>query len=218
MAVKPVDKATMPDPALATPVPILFLDIESTSLRVPWRSAPRVPWEIGAVRRETNGSEQEWTMFVRDVDLDEADPLSLTFGRFYDRHPQYAGGVTLSVEVQGRQHLYDEHEVAKHVEWLARGAHIVGAVPDFDVSTCDAMLARWGLAWPAHYHLVCAEVYAAGAVGWVPPYDSKMLSAALGVDPREFAAHEALEDARWARALYDAARTWTGGKIEQPRL
>jgi hypothetical protein len=214
-------KATYPDESKATPVPILFLDTETTSLRPPWRSAPRRPWEIGAIRRETNGSEQEWQCFVEDVDLTDADPMSLSFGRFYDRHPQYAGHIVHDPDARVRRdgagwRMDSEAEVALLVEWLARGAHIVGTVPDFDVTTGDQMLERWGLAWPAHYHLICAEVYAAGAIGWVPPYDSKELSLALGVDPSAYTAHEALEDARWARDLFDATRTHTGTRVAQP--
>jgi len=34
------------------------------------------------------------------------------------------------------------------------------------------------------------------------PWSSKALSLAVGVDIEAFTAHEALEDARWARALY----------------
>lgn len=208
---------TEPDPAKATPVPLLFLDTEATSLRVPWRPAPRQAWEIGAILRRPNGSEQEWQTFVRDVDLTDADPISLSIGRFYDRHPQYEGGVRLTTPVDGREHLYDEESVACLVEYLTRGATIVGAVPDFDTSTLDALLARYGLAWGAHYHLVCAEVYAAGAIGWEPPYDSKELSLAIGVDPANYPQHEALGDARWARDLYDIARKWNGEHLVQPR-
>lgn len=212
----PVGKATMPDESKATPVPILFLDSETTSLRVPWRKAPRTVWEFGAVLRAENGTEQDYAGFVADPDLTNADPISLSIGGFYERHPQYKGHVYVPYgAAQDRSDLYTEAEVAHLIEWLARGAHIVGAVPDFDTSTFDAMLANHGLAWPGHYHVVCAEVYAAGAIGWVPPYDSKALSLAIGVDPGKYAQHEALADAQWARDLFDAARTWTGGRVQQ---
>jgi hypothetical protein len=227
LAIRALDRATYPDPDKATPVPILFLDSETTSLRVPWRSAPRRPWEIGAIRRETDGAEHAYQCFVEDVDLTDADPLSLSFGHFYDRHPQYAGGVVLGTHGMRREggdirdgdawRMADERDVAYLIAWLARGAHIVGAVPDFDTSTLDQTLERWGLAWPGHYHLICAEVYAAGAIGWTPPYDSKELSLAIGVDPANYPPHRAFHDARWARDLYDAARTWSGERVPQPR-
>lgn len=216
MQIPPIDRTSYPNPEKATPVPLLFLDTETTSLRVPWRRAPRRVWEVGAIRREPDGSETPYQCFVEDVNLTDADPLSLSFGKFYDRHPQHAGGVVLGQPVNRRgsidgspYRLAPEEDVANLVAWLARGAHIIGAVPDFDVSTLDQMLERHRLAWPAHYHLICAEVYAAGAIGWVPPYDSKELSRALAVDPSHYAAHEALADAMWARDLFDAARTST---------
>lgn len=217
--VGPLDRATMPDPMKSTPVPLLFLDTETTSLRVPWRAAPRQVWEVGAIRRWPDGTEQEWRAYVRDPDLTDADPISLSIGGFYDRHPQYLRQRWASAAISGGNYLHSEAEVAYLIEWLARGATIIGAVPDFDASTLDALLARHGLAWGGHYHLICAEVYAAGAIGWEPPYDSKALSLALGVDPAAYPQHEALADARWARDLYDAARAWprTAETTQPPR-
>jgi hypothetical protein len=43
-----------------------------------------------------------------------------------------------------------------------------------------------------------------------PPWDSEVLSRAVGVDPNAYERHTALGDARWARDIYDAV---TGGAV-----
>jgi len=69
---------------------------------------------------------------------------------------------------------------------------------------------RYHLSWPAHYHQICVENIAVGALaarGHVirPPYKSKDLSGLLGLDPDGYWQHTALGDAYWARDMYDAA-------------
>lgn len=216
---------------------IVFLDTETTSLR-PDRRA----WEIGLIERrevtvkhpdgpdtqETEDVEHRWFIQSADLDLGNADLMSLNIGRFYERHPNNtpvpkAGvpGAWVSAKPEG--------EVLHEVEKLTRGAHLVGAVPNFDADVLGARMRANGICPSWHYHLCCAENLAAGwlaayaaylerdgslaegAAGRAaalraiatPPWNSEELSRAVGVDPEEFARHEALGDAQWARAIYD---------------
>ena len=99
--------------------------------------------------------------------------------------------------------------------WLD-GAHIVGAVPDFDTRHLTSLYRRFKYEPPRwHYHLIDVE---AMAVGWLHgqfsdpnitlPWRSDDLSRACGVEPpSEDERHTALGDARWAARWY---RTLTG--------
>jgi hypothetical protein len=190
--------------------PLCFLDTETTGVH-----PDRQVWEFAAIRREPNGNTDTWTFMISDVDLSNADPFGLKVGRFYERHPDYAD-----------QHapLKTMAEAARIVEEVTRGAHLVGAVPNFDAEVLDRLLRSYGLMPAWHYHLLDVEAL---AVGWLharagngsydantagriratatPPYDSEMLSRACGVEPPgEGLRHTAYGDADWARRLYDA--------------
>ncbi|MBO2461607.1 hypothetical protein [Actinomadura violacea] len=135
---------------------------------------------------------------------------SLDIGGFHQRHPQRnpAVGPTAPVctDMSAAQTLMDG-------PWLRGNPTLVGAVPGFDESTLRDLLIRTRLidydSTPWHYHLMDAETYAAGALGWVPPYSSDALTAALGLDPTGYARHHAYDDAVWAYDLLMAARRYT---------
>lgn len=196
---------------------ICFIDTETTSLR-PDRRA----WEIGLIAREPGHTDVEhwWFIDERDLDLGNADPASLRIGRFYERHPHYR----LDRESTGTD-TESEYDALRLVEAITRGAHLVGAVPNFDADVLGARMRAAGICPSWHYHLVDVEALAAGylahlsrtlrvKVGDVeitgrPPWKSDDLSAALGlIKVSEEDRHTALGDARWARAIYDAV---TGG-------
>jgi DNA polymerase III epsilon subunit-like protein len=181
--------------------PICFIDTETTGVH-PGRRA----WEIAIIRREPDGTETEWLGQVSDVDLSEADPFGLKIGRFYDRHPAYDGthpdGVVYATE----------ESIAPVVERFTRGAHLVGAVPNFDAEVFADMLRRHRLTPAWHYHLIDVEALAVGYLhgketlgGPGPlPWKSDTLSRAIGVEPAsDDERHTALGDARWARRIYD---------------
>ena len=115
--------------------------------------------------------------------------------------------------------------------WLD-GAHIVGAVPDFDARHLASLFRRFGMEPPRwHYHLIDVEAMAVGwlhgcaagisresgdeVVGVAPsvvddlPWRSDDLSRWCGVEPpSDDERHTALGDARWVARLY---RHLTGG-------
>jgi hypothetical protein len=196
---------------------IVFCDTETTSLRHDRRA-----WEVGLIVREPGRPDAEYQWFVRagDLDLGNADLNSLHIGRFYQRHPQMRNPAGVAGLVPS------EAEVLAVVEELTRGAHIVGAVPNFDTEVLGARMRANGICSSWHYHLTCAEVLAAGwlnrhaavlenreaTIGEAarlreiarPPWKSDDLSAALGITVSDEDRHTALGDARWAMRIYDA--------------
>lgn len=205
---------------------ICFLDCETTSLR-PDRRA----WEVGLIVRrdvivkhpdgpDTDGTEDvehRWLIAADDLDLGNADPMALKIGRFYERHPDFTpirkAGVSGAWEA-----VYPEPYVLREVEKLTRGAHIVGAVPNFDTEVLAARMREHGICPSWHYHLVDIEALAVGYLSGLRsdeppgmndyplslPWKSDDLSAALGIQVSEDDRHTALGDARWAMAIYDA--------------
>jgi len=197
---------------------ICFIDTETTSLRHDRRA-----WEIGIIARASDGSETEhhWFIDINDLDLGNADVMSLKIGRFYDRHPQ----ARLDKDFAGPE-VDDELDVLYEVETVTRGAHLVGAVVSFDADVLSQRMRANGICPSWHYHVVDVEALAAG---WLhrhaavlenreatieeatalrrlasPPWKSDDLSAALGITVSEEDRHTALGDAKFARAIYDA--------------
>lgn len=241
------------DPVPRAGVPLAFTDCETTELDPHKRRA----WEVAVVRREPDGTTRAVHLMITDVDLTGAAAQALEVGRFGQRHPRgrelmEAAGFDVGhldpaarPDVGGATEV-TELEAAVIIAAMTRGAHIVGAVPDFDVRTYRDMIdrhaaqaAHWAqalaenwavdtsslgvelvdryaelgrapetLRWGGHYHLVDVENLAAGALAWPPPYDSDVLSRAVGVAPMDNdVRHTALGDTLWAMHIYDAAMT-----------
>ncbi len=148
--------------------------------------------------------EQSWFVHLEDLDLGNADPASLKFGRFHDRHPQ--------ADSRSDPRVHREADVLAEVERLTRGAVLHGSNPSFDMETLGARMRAAGICPSWHYH---PEDVATLAHGWllgagkpVPrrpdgTVKSDDISRACGVDPDLFDRHTALGDCRWMRALYD---------------
>jgi DNA polymerase III epsilon subunit-like protein len=180
-----------------TDQPICFIDTETTSLRHDRRA-----WEIAVILRRPGKPDHEaaWLIDYADLDLGNADPSSLKFGRFYDRHP--GPGTT----------LFEESEVLQRVEQLTRGAILMGSNPGFDVEVLGARMRAHGICPSWHYHL---EDVPTLALGWlygagrdIPEVrKSDQISLACGVDPADYDRHSALGDCRWIRDLFDAVTT-----------
>lgn len=195
---------------------IVFVDTETTSLR-PDRRA----WDVALIVREPGSDDREFQWFIeaQDLDLGNADPFSLRIGHYYDRHP---AGASPDLFVP---HVQPEAFVMRQVEYWTRGAHLVGAVPNFDADVLGTRMRANGILPSWHYHLIDVEAL---TVGWIngcgaraadealmrdedpqlidrgrcaPPWDSAALSEAIGVKRED--GHTAIGDARWARDIYD---------------
>lgn len=191
--------------------PLCFLDTETTGVH-PGRKV----WEVAMIRRE-EGRPDRATQFFVDVDLAEADPFGLKVGRFYDRHPvgrwiAGLGGPIASPTGSDKGGHLDKYTAALTVAKYTHGAHLVGAVPNFDAEVLAELLRDEQLTPSWHYHLIDVEAlavgYLAGTYRRAPasplPWSSEDLSEACGVEvPSEDDRHTALGDARWAQRLYD---------------
>jgi hypothetical protein len=191
---------------------IVFIDTETTGVH-----RERLPWEIAMVCREPNGDETTNLLQISPINLSKADPFGLKIGKFYERHCDYGSPVDAKTEI------VSEFRAAHLVEKITRGAHIIGAVPNFDTETLDPMLRRHGLIPAWHYHIIDVETLAIGylkgisadgsaaSVAWGNgeykfnlPWKSDELSRAIGVEPpSDKERHTALGDVYWAMRTYD---------------
>lgn len=148
--------------------PIVAVDTETTA-----RHHKRQVWEIGMVRRSVSG-EKALSLFVADVNLEDAEPEALDIGGYWKRHPQgrfhtgigiiapnpvdtWKSDLERPVDIAHRDAPLVTADVAALIvsRWT-HGAHIVGGVPAFDMEPLAAMMRD---AFPAiqhkwHYHLV----------------------------------------------------------------
>lgn len=173
---------------------LCFIDTETTGLDPDRHDI----WEVGAIIREPNGDESAHHWFL-NVDLGTADPFALKVGGYHDRHPGAGPEWRASPKL-----ISGPYQFAAEFAWLTRGAHLVGNVVSFDEERLRRLLQRSGACPEWHYHLIDVESMIAGKLGIVPPWSSKDLSVAIGVDPLAYEQHTALGDARWARDEYDA--------------
>lgn len=186
---------------------LVFIDTETTSLR-PDRRA----WDVGLIVRRPGyrDSERYWLVDYGDLDLGNADLMSLKIGRFYERHPAARPDREMSFT-----DTVDEADMLGEVEAITRGAILVGAVPNFDAEVLGTRMRAHGILPSWHYHLVDVETLAAGALKLSPPWDFDFMLSAFGLEYAEADRHTALGDARMARDLYDAVLA--AGSQETPQ-
>lgn len=194
-------------------VPLCFIDTETDGVH-PGRKV----WEVAAVRREADGTENEIAFFV-DIDLETSDPFGLQVGRFYQRHPwgRYLSGELpdFSFALVDDDTMLRQRDAAETVARFTHGAHLVGAVPNFDAEVLARLLRDNTLTPAWHHHLIDVE---AMAVGWL-----NGLAAARVLDtpiPRDRPAHESageyLRDKSW-RAVATANTTppWKSDELSR---
>jgi DNA polymerase III epsilon subunit-like protein len=180
----------------------LFVDCETTGLD-PDRNEV---WEVAAIVRDTetgtklnNGKityddiEHHWFLYVN---LEKADLIALNIGRYFERHPTM-------LDRSKPDDVTNDTSFAREFFRLSIGAHIIGSVPDFDTRFLSKILRRNNLIPAWHYHLVCAENLAAGALQMEPPWKSDDLAEQLGYKRNKEDRHTALGDAREVRDWYD---------------
>lgn len=181
--------------------PIGFIDTETTSLG-PQRRA----WEVALLI--PNGShlhKHEWFIDSADLDLGNADPMSLRVGRFYERHP-FGLGRLMAGRALGRDAVR-EVEVLRAVERLTRGVQLHGSRPEFDMATLEPRMRANGLLPAWYHHPIDVPSMAIGylrALGRPLPEkaSSEELSRAVGVEPNDFDRHTAMGDCLWQYHLY----------------
>lgn len=182
-----------------------FVDTETTGVH-----PDRQVWEVAMIRDEPHFGE---TSFFVEVDLSNADPFGLNVGRFYERHPygRYLAGLGSNPESRAINEpgprVVSEGRAAEIVARWTHGAHLVGAVPDFDARTLDPLLRKHRLIPAWHHRLICVESLTCGHLGRYVGGLAKC-SAALGVEFRAEEEHTALGDARVAKAIWDKVVVW----------
>jgi DNA polymerase III epsilon subunit-like protein len=167
------------------PLGVCFIDTETTG------TDPRVHevWDIGLI---VDGVEYEY--HVRPKKPAAADSTALRIGRFYLR--------------SGRTdwRWSDPSAVATFVAALTADRFLVGIVPSFDAEFLRAFLVANGQAPAWHYQLIDAEVLAAGRCAAPPPWNTDLIARVCEVPPQpDDERHTAIGDARFAKALYEAA-------------
>jgi hypothetical protein len=203
---------------------LAFCDTETTSLR-----PDRVIWEVAIIVRKPGLADVEHQWFVSGVAILDADPMALSIGGFYDRHPEWAAGRMGTPFVRttsdARPELQGWAATASKIESLTRGAVIVGRNPAFDTEGFANLLRARGLPPSWNYHLCDVTQMAVGYLhhsrgdavrarhlGRVeeldhvlqPPWKTDDLAAACGLAPQPAEAkHTALGDARAVRDWYD---------------
>jgi Exonuclease len=185
--------------------PIVVLDCETTGLDPVLDEV----WEFAGIRREGDGTEQELHLFI-EHNVDRCAGLPPSFRA--DHAGRWPGDAMATSRA----------DAAFLIDTFLRGkagsskAHIVGAVPNFDTERLARLLRAYAtpnpVGWrePWHYHLVDVENL---AVGWLrgqfpdipldPPWDSELLSEAVGVSIVPEERHTAMGDVRWAMKIYD---------------
>lgn len=188
---------------------VVFLDTETTGLD----PATEELFEIAAIDGAT-GDEFVFHLEPLPEVVDRMHPKAAEVNRFHER-------------TAAPDWKWDSpHRVADKLDRVLNGAHIVGAVPDFDARFLTAWYGHMQMPVPRwHYHLIDIESM---AVGWLIaradetyrrsdgidrqvqraqnmrdlaatlPWRSDDLSLACGVEPvSETERHTALGDARW---------------------
>ncbi len=186
--------------------PRVWLDTETTSLAL-----DRRPWEIALIVRRPGqpDTEHQWFIHPIDLDLNNADPDSLTFGRFYERHP-HGPGLAAGAQPRNAPRLRNVHRldvVLGQITELTAGRAVVhGSNPSFDTVMLEQAMERAGGRPAWHYH---PEDVPSVARGWLlgrglpAPRKSDDISRACGLDPQAYDRHSALGDCRWLRDLSD---------------
>ncbi|MFC9687376.1 hypothetical protein ACFTSF_02465 [Kribbella sp. NPDC056951] len=184
-------------------MPILFVDLETTSVREPWLPGGRQIWQLAVIRREDDGRETAYNRFVplQELDLARATEQALTISRF-DRHPESHGSA--ADVASGR-------EIAElMVELTADQPVWVGAAPWMDASDVLHLMHLQGLVpleaadVPWDFRLVCVISQLLGRTRMGPTTSVGEMAALVGIDQSVYAIHDALADAYFVRDLFDA--------------
>ncbi|MFB6719781.1 hypothetical protein ACFCV3_06455 [Kribbella sp. NPDC056345] len=184
-------------------MPILFVDLETTSVREPWLPGGRQIWQLAVIRREDDGRETAYNRFVplAELDLSGATEQALTISRF-DRHPESHGS---------SQDVATGREIAElMVELTADQPVWVGAAPWMDANDVLHLMHLHGLVpldaadVPWDFRLVCVISQLLGRTRMPVTSSVEEMAALVGVDQSAYAIHDALADTYFVREVFDA--------------
>lgn len=189
---------------LDRPADLVFLDCETLGLD------PAAPiWEFAAVRREVDG---DFVCNTKAELLIEHDP-----GRWLD-DPEYPQWLIDDYEKRfDAERAVPEARAAEIIaSYVDDGAVVLASNPGFDMERIALLLQRNGFEPGWHYHPIDVPTLVQGylaALHRLPerPWKSDTLSAAVGVDPADYARHTALGDVLWTVAQYDVVMDTVGG-------
>ncbi len=173
--------------APSTPTRFVFLDTEATGLDEVRHELTEIAWIV----RFEDGREVERQYFPSHT-LDAADESALELTSYHER---IASQPRTPMAVWLTQFLDD-----------ARGAVIVGAVPDFDVRHLLKSCRKLGLSPTWDHHLLDVGTLALPLIAPGPeaPRSLARTCEALGIPHDPDQAHGALYDARQALRVFDA--------------
>jgi hypothetical protein len=195
---------------------VIFGDCETVHIN----PGPATIWELALIIRDGDGPDQELVWHIRP-DASRADAGSARFSRYYARCQAQALGIGDGKIVHDSDEAPENialpgPSIARHVAQLCADAVLAGAnFGSFDVPHLDAYLRAQGECLAADYHYLEIESL---AYGWAlarslpePSWPLKLTGAlrVCGLHPDTYRAHEALEDARAVRDIYDVVM---GGK------
>lgn len=164
-------------------------------------------WEIGIILRAgCTETEHLWQIRPTRRQLRRADAKALDINGFRERFAVPRGAQAADMLAPGGPKPMTRNQVRAAINAMLTKAVMVGSNPAFDASFLRVFL---GSA-PWHYRVVDFATLAAGYLHGKGeqvdlPYSSRELSRAVGVQPPGKDGHQALVDARWALAGFDAA-------------
>jgi hypothetical protein len=173
--------------------PLVFVDTETTSLR-----PDREIWEIAMIRRELTGTESTVNIMI-EVHLNNADPVSLNIGKFWERHPD--GQYMKNGNTKG--YTVSKKEAAAMIFAMTFESQLVGAIPSFDANGMETLLRSQGFIPMWHHRLICVESMTVGLMGYNVGGLAECAKVVWGLKDYE-QSHTAFGDADLAKRLYNA--------------
>ena len=194
-----------------------FTDCETTHLSAEIGEV----WEVAVIRRDHDGTETEhvWQFAPRNLDAG-VHGEALRIGHFQERYA-VENGYDAAFTARNRVSPMTRKQAIEGVAGVLRGAVLVANNAAFDDRHLRKLLNLGAEEQPWYHRPTCVMARAEGYLWatdpqWMVeqeekgPISSRTLSRRLGVEPPGADAHQALADARWAMAVYDAV---TGGRV-----
>jgi hypothetical protein len=200
---------------------LAFVDCETTGIST---AKGARPWEIALITRDAaHAGDREYVWHIRP-DLTTADPMALKIGGYYERcqirdSDGLGFGTARRISQPNSDLALTAAKAAFDIAQLLDGALLVGANPWFDAEHIGAFLCDWNECLAADYHMrdigSLVTGYIAGRCAAAPPGSAPLrpaggsrkltdMARAMGLNPDDYDAHQALSDARLARDIWDA--------------